>query len=343
MALKPANVINLALQGGGSHGAFTWGVLDYLLEDGRLEFEGVSGASSGAMNAAIMASGLAKGGNDAARTALRKFWERLSSEFSDVFSTPFYTSLLDMFDQSENQAVTNYLSLTDSFSPYQLNPLDMNPLRELVAESVDIEYLKRSCPVKLYIAATNVKTGKLKIFENAELSIDALMASACLPSLHHAVEIDGESYWDGGYSGNPPVFPLIFSCQAQDIVIVMLHPLEIGETPTTAEEIRNRAAELSFNSAFLREMRAIAMSKKMIEKNWLHSGKLEDRMHKIYIHLIENQQLSTRYRSRSRYNTLPSFIDLFYREGYNTAQAWLENNLENLGKQSSIDLETLFL
>lgn len=343
MTFTGAKVINLALQGGGSHGAFTWGVLDCLLEDGRLGFEGVSGASSGAMNAAILASGLASGGHDTARDALRQFWERLSREFSDIFSTPFYTSLLDMFNHSENPAVNNYLSLTDSFSPYQLNPLDMNPLRDLVAESVDFDSLKQDCPVKLFIAATNVKTGKLKIFENAELSIDALMASACLPSLHRAVEIEGESYWDGGYSGNPPVFPLIFNCQEKDIAIVMLHPLEIEKTPVTAEEIRSRAAELSFNSAFLREMRAITMSKKIIDKNRLHFGKLEGRIHQIYLHIVENRQLSTRYGSRSRYNTLPSFIELFYREGYTSAQSWLENNYEKLGKESSIDLEKLFL
>lgn len=343
MASKPANVINLALQGGGSHGAFTWGVLDCLLEDGRMDFEGISGASSGAMNAAVMASGLAQGGNEGARTALRRFWDQLAGEFSDVFSSPFYASLLNLFDQSENPAVNNYLALTDSFSPYQLNPMDMNPLRDLVARSVDFDSLKKDCPVKLFIAATNVKTGKLRIFENAELSTDALMASACLPSLHHAVEIDGESYWDGGYSGNPPVFPLIFSCQSPDIVIVMLHPLEIEETPTTAEEIRNRTAELSFNSAFLREMRAITMSKQMIEKNLLRTGKLEGRMHEIYIHLIENQRLSSQYGSKSRYNTLPAFIDLFYREGYSTAQGWLENNYDKLGKCSSVDLDKLFL
>lgn len=343
MALKKANVINLALQGGGSHGAFTWGVLDCLLEDGRMGFEGISGASSGAMNAAVLASGLAQGGNEGAREALRRFWDQLAGEFSDVFSSPFYASLLNLFDQSENPAVNNYLTLTDSFSPYQLNPMDMNPLRDLVAQSVDFESLKKNCPVKLFIAATNVKTGKLRIFENPELSTDALMASACLPSLHHAVEIDGESYWDGGYSGNPPVFPLIFSCQAQDIAIVMLHPLEIEETPTSAEDIRNRAAELSFNSAFLREMRAIAMSKQMIEKNLLRTGKLEGRMHEIYIHLIQNQRLSSQYGSKSRYNTLPSFINLFYREGYSTAQDWLENNYDKLGKHSTVDLEKLFL
>lgn len=335
-------IVNLALQGGGSHGAFTWGVLDHLLEDGRLEFEGISGTSSGAINAALLADGLAKGGRDGARKALRDFWEHVMSEFSGIFSNPFYTSLLNLFDEGKQAGLNNYLTLTRTFSPYQLNPLDMNPLRDLVAASIDFKSLQKNCPVKLFIAATHVRTGKLKIFENREITIDALMASACLPSIHHAVEIDGESYWDGGFSGNPPVFPLIFNCKANDIIIVLLHPLEIAQTPVTAEEIRDRTSELSFNSAFLREMRAIAFSKKMIEKDWLPSGRLESRMQNINIHLIEDQALFAQYNSRSRYNTLPYFINLFYQEGYAAAEVWLENHYDRLGDKSSIDLEALF-
>lgn len=334
--------INLALQGGGSHGAFTWGVLDCLLEDGRLEFEGISGSSSGAINAAILADGLVKGGKEGARDALRNFWERVSTEFSEIFSGPFYMSLLDLFNETEHPALNAYLSLTKTFSPYQLNPMDMNPLRDLVAEIIDFKNLQKRCPVKLFVAATHVRTGKLKIFENNEITIDSLMASACLPSIHRAVEINGESYWDGGFAGNPPVFPLIFNCRNNDIVIVLLHPLEIEETPVTAEEIQERASQLSFNTAFLREMRAIAFSKKMISKDWMPSGKLESRMHNINIHLIQDQALSSQYNSKSRYNTLPSFIRMFYREGYATAEVWLENNFQQLGTKSSIDLTALF-
>ena len=342
MVVKTEKTLNLALQGGGSHGAFTWGALDCLLADGRLAFEGISGTSSGAMNAAVLVSGLVKGGNSGAREALRTFWETLAREFSNIFSTPFYTSIMDLFNSHENPAVNNYLALTRTFSPYQLNPMDMNPLRELVAESVDFDLLRKDCPVKLFIAATQVKTGKLRIFENHELSCDTLMASACLPSLHQAVEIEGESYWDGGFSGNPPVFPLIFSCQSTDIAIIMVQPLEIDEIPTTVEEIQNRTSELGFNSAFLREMRAIAFSKKMVEKEWIRSGKLESRMHNIHIHMIQNHQPSSRFGSRSRYNTLPSFIDLFYREGYTSAETWLEENYMSLGERSTIDIEKLF-
>jgi NTE family protein len=339
---KTIKVINLALQGGGSHGAFTWGVLERFLDDERIEFEGISGTSSGAINAATLAYGLATGGREGAKAALRKLWERVANEFSDIFSGPFYMSMLNLFNDAEHPALDAYLSLTKTFSPYHLNPMDMNPLRDLVAESIDFKYLQKDCPVKLFIAATHVRTGKLKIFENQELSIDALMASACLPSIHRAVEIDGESYWDGGFAGNPPVFPLIFNCKHKDIVIVLIHPLEITEMPVTADEIQQRTSDLSFNTAFLREMRAIAFSKKMIDKDWMPSGKLEGRMNEINIHIIQDQALSSQYNSRSRYNTLPSFIKLFHREGYAAADVWLEENFGRLGKKSSVDLAAMF-
>jgi NTE family protein len=339
---KTIKVINLALQGGGSHGAFTWGVLERFLEDERIEFEGISGTSSGAINAATLAYGLATGGRTGAIEALRKLWERVANEFSEVLSGPFYMSMLNLFNDAEHPALDAYLSLTKTFSPYHLNPMDMNPLRDLVAETIDFKYLQKDCPVKLFIAATHVRTGKLKIFENRELTIDALMASACLPSIHRAVEIDGESYWDGGFAGNPPVFPLIFNCKHKDIVIVLIHPLEVAEMPVTADEIQQRTSELSFNTAFLREMRAIAFSKKMIDKDWMPSGKLENRMDEINIHIIQDQALSSQYNNRSRYNTLPSFINLFHKEGYAAADVWLEENFDRLGKKSSVDLAAMF-
>jgi NTE family protein len=342
MSSKSPKVINLALQGGGSHGAFTWGVLERFLEEERIEFEGISGTSSGAINAAAFAYGLATGGRSGAGEALRKLWESVAKEFSEILSGPFYMSMLNLFNDAEHPAMDAYLSLTRTFSPFQLNPMDMNPLRNLVAELIDFRYLQKDCPVKLFIAATNVRSGKLKIFENRELSIDAVMASACLPSIHRAVEIDGESYWDGGFAGNPPVFPLIFNCKENDIVIVLVHPLEIDKMPVTAEEIQQRTSELSFNTAFLREMRAIAFSKKIIDKDWMPSGKLEKHMHEIKIHIIRDQVLSSQYNNRSRYNTLPSFISLFHKEGYTAADEWLKNNFDNLGKKSTVDLDDLF-
>jgi len=333
--------INLALQGGGSHGAFTWGVLDRLLEEECLEIEGISGASSGAMNATVLAYGMAKNGRDGARAALRDFWGRIANEFSEIFHAPVQIPGLGMFSDTESPMLDTYLALTETFSPYQLNPLDMNPLRKVVEDCIDFDYLKQHPGMKLFIGTTQVRTGKLKIFDNATINIDALLASACLPSIHRAIEIDGELYWDGGFSGNPPVFPLIFNCRHRDIIIVLLHPLEKMELPTTAEEIRERTTELGFSTAFMREMRAIAFSKKIIE-NDSKSGHLEDRMKNINIHLIRDQALLTRYKSRSKYNTLPSFINKLYQEGYAIGNSWLENHLGTLGKNSSVNLAEIF-
>lgn len=342
MAKVKKKILSLALQGGGSHGAFTWGVLDYLLGDERIEIEGVSGTSSGAMNATVLTYGLARGGRENARNALYTFWTRIGDEFSEIFRSPMDGLIPNLFGSTNQPGLDAYLALTKTFSPYQLNPMDMNPLRGLVEDSIDFEFLQKHLNVKLFISATNVKTGKLRIFENSEVTIDSLMASACLPSLHHAIEIDGESYWDGGFSGNPPVFPLIFNCKASDITIVMLHPLEIEETPIMAEDIQARASELSFNSAFLREMRAIAFSKKMINKDWLPSGKLESRMKNINIHIVQDQILSLQFNSKSRYNTLPSFIKKLHDEGYACAQVWVEEKFAELGKKSTVDLDQLF-
>jgi len=332
---KPkTKVINLALQGGGSHGAFTWGVLDRLLEDERLRIEGISGASSGAMNAAVLAYGYTQGGTEGARKALRNFWEHIATEFSGKMP------VLNPFNGAT--ALDTYLELTKTFSPYQLNPLDMNPLRALVQQSIEFDSLRSNCPIKLFIAATQVSSGKLRIFENHELTIDTLMASSCLPSIHKAVVIENESYWDGGFAGNPPVFPLIFNCKHNDIVIVMLHPLKTSNLPTTAEEIRQHTSDLSFNTAFLREMRAIAFSKEIISGYWLPSGRLEKRLDKTNIHLIEDQATLSQFNARSKYNTLPSFLERLFKEGYATAGVWLENNFTHLGKKSSVDLAGLF-
>lgn len=337
-----SKTISLALQGGGSHGAFTWGVLDRLLVDDRLRIEGISGASSGAMNAVVLAYGHATGGAAGARSALRIFWERLGKVFSETFYPPLYPSRLNIFPDFGASSLDAYLVLAKTFAPHQLNPMNLNPLRDLLNETIAFDHLRKNCPIKLFIAATQVRTGKLRIFENHELSIDTLMASACLPFLHHTVEIDGESYWDGGFTGNPPVFPLIFNCTHDDIIIVMVHTLDKNIAPTTTEEIHERVSDINFNAAFLREMRAIAFSKNMISGNWLSSGKLESRMNNINIHLIEDQALFCQYNSRSRYNTLPAFLDLLFREGYAAADVWLENNFEHLGRKSSVNLAALF-
>ena len=279
--LKP---LNLALQGGGAHGAFTWGVLDRLLEDGRVGLEGLSGTSAGAMNAAIAADGLLKGGRDGARQALDDFWRRISaaSSFSPLRPTVFDQLRADWnMDQSPNYILFDLV--TRLLSPYELNPFNLNPLRDILEATVDFEALRRNDRIQLFITATNVRSGKVRVFDTDEISVDVLMASACLPLLFKAVEIDGEAYWDGGYMGNPAIFPLVYNCESRDVVIVQVNPLSRPEIPTSARDILNRINEISFNSTLMREMRALATVSKFIKTGALDEERYKD----IHVHVIE--------------------------------------------------------
>src|ERR1700678_133215 len=252
-------LVDLALQGGGSHGAFTWGVLDRLIEEPWLRIEAISGTSAGAMNAVVLADGWMQGGAEGARASLDAYWRRVSR--GAAFS-PLQRSLLDrLMGRWTLDASPAYLAvdlMTRMLSPYDLNPLGLNPLRDILAESVDFTHLARS-PVKLFITATNVRTGRGRIFRNAEITADVLLASACLPTMFQAVEIDGESYWDGGYAGNPTITPLVRESDAQDTILVQINPRERPETPRTASEILNRLNEISFNSPLMKELRMIAL------------------------------------------------------------------------------------
>ena len=267
MARKPAVVkparetllIDLALQGGGSHGAFTWGVVDRLLEESWLEIEAISGTSAGAMNAAVLASGYAKGGREGARAALEAFWRRVSraAAFSPFQRTPLDV-LLGRWSLDHSPVFLAMDVLSRVYSPYELAPFATNPLSDVLAESVDFDAVAAG-PVKLFITATNVRTGRGRVFRNADLSPLVLMASACLPTLFQAVEIDGEPYWDGGYSGNPTMTPLIRECVSDDTIIVPINPIERPGTPRNAREILNRLNEVSFNATLLKELRMIAL------------------------------------------------------------------------------------
>jgi len=256
-AISEVKCVNLALQGGGAHGAFTWDVIDRLLEEPRLEMEGVSATSAGAMNAAVMAHGLTTGGRKGAREALEEFWHGVAR-----VSAPF--GALQLFE-----VMSRFLS------PYQLNPFNYNPLRQLIRQVIDFEQLRRRSAIKLFLSATNVRTGKIKVFTDKEITADCVLASACLPFLYQAVEIDGEHYWDGGYMGNPALFPLIYSCHSRDILIVHVNPVERPGKPTSAHEIANRVNEISFNSSLMREMRADAFVTKLIDDGKLSQGFLE--------------------------------------------------------------------
>ena len=260
--------INLGLQGGGAHGAFTWGVLDKLFEDGRLEIEGIVGTSAGAMNAAVTASGLDRNGSAGAREQLAAFWQA-TAEAARL--GPIQPSPLDRWLGSGNLDFSPtwhfFDNLTRAASPYQLNPLNYNPLKKILSDIVDVNAITREDGVKLFLCATNVRTGRIKVFRGDELSIDAVLASACLPFLYQAVEIAGEHYWDGGYMGNPPIFPLIYHTDCPDVLIIQINPINIPNVPKTAQEIFDRINTLSFNSSLMREMRAIDFVTKLIDQN----------------------------------------------------------------------------
>src|SRR6185437_12480559 len=279
--------INLALQGGGSHGAFTWGVLDRLLEEERLDIEGISGTSAGALNAAIMAQGLVnRGGRQGAKDELDTFWRRISdlARFSPVHRSAVDHVLGNWNIDGSPGAV--WLDLVERvFSPYQLNPMNLNPLRDLLVDHLDVAAIQACDRLKIFVCATNVETGHARIFQRHEVTLDALLASACLPFTFQAVEIDGVPYWDGGYMGNPVIFPLIYYCDSRDVAIVQINPLVRKGTPRTANEIVNRVSEISFNSSLIAEMRAIAFVQRLIEGKSL-KGKAVARLKHMRIHMI---------------------------------------------------------
>ena len=258
--------MNLALQGGGSHGAFAWGVLDRLLEDARIVIEGIVGTSAGAMNAAVVAHGLMEAGNEGARRGLRKFWHAVSAQGAYSIMQPSWIDRLrgpGNLDFSPGWMFLDFYSRM--FSPYQTNPGNYHPLREILNEQIDFGRLRAFDEVKVFVCASNVRTNRLRIFERSEICADAVLASACLPTMFQAVEIDGEHYWDGGYMGNPPIFPLAYGCKSADVLLVMINPITIAELPTGAQAILDRINTLSFNSSLMREMRGTHQSRVLSE------------------------------------------------------------------------------
>ena len=334
-------LINLALQGGGAHGAFTWGVLDRLLEDERIVIEGISAASSGAINAAVFASGLAEGGRQGAKRVLAKLWHRIAHLSS---LSPLQPSLADRLFSSHSLNLSPAFMLFDVvtrlFSPYQLNPFNYNPLRQVLTEAVDFAALRSDhCPVKLFLSATNVRTGKIKVFRNDEIGPDAVLASACLPLMFQAVEIDGEHYWDGGYMGNPAIFPLIYGCDGRDVVIVHINPLERAKLPTTAAEIMNRINEISFNSSLMREMRAIAFVTKLIDDGKI----LDNSMKRMLIHGIDATDVITELAALDELNADWDNLTHLMKVGRARADAWIEKNFDRLGDESTVDIRDEYL
>ena len=301
--------IALALQGGGSHGAFTWGVLDRLLEENQLEIAAASGASAGAINAALLATGLADGGRSAARDTLRLFWEQLG-RMAPASPTGLGIPALRM--------------LTQWFSPLQWNPLDLNPLRDLVAKSIDFDRLREPKSIKLFIAATRVDTGKLRIFHSDEMTCDALLASACLPWLHHTIDIDGVAYWDGGLTANPPLYSLIDHTDVDDLVIVAMHPHCRQIAPSSAAEIASRVSEISFTSAFFAEFQGVLTAQRTARRQWLPIGSMVRRLRRLRLHVIDGGDLTARIPAASRMDVSRSFTDSLFDHGRARAQDWLD-------------------
>jgi NTE family protein len=331
--------VTLALQGGGSHGAFTWGVLDRLLEDERISIEGISGASAGSMNAVALAHGFVVGGRDGARQALADFWESVAGKapFAQV-PEDLPTLVADGSSTRQSPALKALVSLGRFFSPYQLNPFDINPLRDIVASRIDFDRLRAESKIELFIAATEVGTGRLRIFRNRELTLDHLLASACVPTLHKAIEIDGEAYWDGGLSANPPLFPLIHKCAAHDVMVVLLHPSRRPGVPTTADEIWQRLTEIGFASAFFTELHGIVLAKQEATRAPFAFGRLERKLRRLNLHLIENEELMAQLSAHSRLNTHPAFIHALRDHGRSRAETWLKHKFHFVGSRSSFRL-----
>ncbi|MGF1659078.1 MAG: patatin-like phospholipase family protein [Rubrimonas sp.] len=327
-------LIDLALQGGGSHGAFTWGVLDRMLEAPWIEIEGISGTSAGAMNAVVLAHGMATGGREGARAALAEFWRRVSRAAA---MSPFQRTPLDKImgrwtlDNSPAYLAADLMARL--ISPYAIGMGDYNPLRDLLCDMLDFEAIANG-PVKLFITATNVRTGRGRVFRRHEITPEVLLASACLPTLHKAVEIDGEAYWDGGFSGNPTITPLVNECDAHDVVLVQINPVERPGVPKDARDIQSRLNEISFNATLLKELRMMALLRKVVDAGAGEGALWADmRMHRITTDLMVELGAS------SKLNAEWAFLEMLRDEGRRATEAFAERHRADIGLRSTFDIE----
>ena len=333
---RPAH-LNLALQGGGAHGAFTWGVLDALLAEPRLAFEGISGTSAGAMNAVLLAEGWRKGGRDGAREALEGFWTALGK-------SPGLGLLVQGSGEAMGISNTGKMMMqwAGRFSPTQLNPLDLNPLRDLLDRHIDFAALREASPFKLFIAATRANSGKVRLFRDTELTTDVVLASACLPKVHRAVVIDDEPYWDGGYSANPAVYPLFYECGARDILLVLLSPLEYDATPSSAEQIGERSLEIAFSAHFMREMDMFVHATQFASNGWLPLGRLERRLRGTRFHMVDSTSHASLQRTDTKMLAHGPFLERLRDQGRACGQAWVEQHGDQVGRSATVDLQRWF-
>ena len=336
---KTKKLVNLGLQGGGSHGAFTWGVLDRLLADGRVVIEAVTGASAGAMNAVVLAQGLANNSHDEARETLRHFWTKVSEVAAR--SPLGIASGLTMagFWGLSGSPIYTMLDLTSRLvSPYQTNPFNLNPLRGILGGMIDFEKVRANSCLDLFISATNVETGRARVFRKPELTVDHLLASACLPNIFQAVVIDGTPYWDGGYMGNPPLWPLFEAARSDDVVIVQINPFFRKGAPRDAADISDRMTEIGFNSSLMSELRAIDFVSRLIE-----DGRLEETGYRrVLVHMIGDEKTLVPLGASSKFNTSRPFLDMLFKAGEAAAEKWLACHFDDIGQRSTLDLRTIF-
>ncbi len=341
---QPQKPLNLALQGGGAHGAFAWGILDYFAEDGRIDIDGLSGTSAGAMNAVVFSYGKMKGGRNGARKALDDFWWDISQAgafLSPVKTTPFFS---EFWGVAPVQMLTYNLfdTLTRAVSPYQFNPINFNPLKDILEKHVDFEELHECEVTNMFVCATSVRTGGPRIFKNKDLTADAVLASACLPFLFQAVEIDGEYFWDGGYTGNPALYPLIYNTKTRDFLIVHINPIVREELPKTGKDIANRLNEITFNASLIKELRAIAFVQKLIQEDWL-KDEHKDKLKKIRMHAIRADDDMKEFDVSSKFSSDWDFLSELKEKGRRHAKKWLDQNYDKIGETSSIDIHAEYL
>jgi NTE family protein len=335
---KHAKALNIALQGGGSHGAFTWGVLDKIFEDGRIWIEAISGTSAGAMNAVVAAQGMYDNGGAGARSELERFWSAVSKSGEN---SPFRRNPIDKLhgnwslDMSPGYVWMDMLSRVAS--PYDTNPLSINPLRALVADFIDFQKVRDCADMPIFISATNVETGRVRIFQREEITLDVVMASACLPSVFHAVEIDGVPYWDGGFMGNPVLSPFIDQSPSSDIAIVQINPVERKGTPRTARDIQNRVNEITFNASLLKELRTIELIDRLLDTGRL-SGNEFRRMN---VHLVEATEAMKLLGASSKMNSEWDFLVHLKDIGRAAAANWIERHFDDIGERSTVDLRAM--
>jgi NTE family protein len=332
--------ISLALHGGGTHAAFAWGVVDRILEDESLRIEAISGSSMGAMNGALVTYGISTGNRDKARELLTRFWKGLSESTALL---PFKPSIVDKIlgntDLQFSPGVVALDYISRIFAPHQFNLFDINPLRDILCSLIDFSLLQKMDDIHLFVNAANVRTGKNKVFSHERITVDALLASACLPYVFKTVEIDGEAYWDGGYTGNPSLLPLLYHTESKDILLIQTHPMHHEDIPKKAPDIMDRATELAFNTNLIHELRSIALVNRLIDKG----GITGERYRKVHMHWIESEEMLSSLGRASKLNTDWEFLLHLKEVGYQVASDWLERYRSALGKTSTMDIDAVFL